>query len=64
MVLTPDPLLSAERAYNTAKVASGELVDSLLGGSTLNYIGHKECVRKTSLAARRAKMHVELGELY
>ena len=31
-----DPNLSAERAYNTSKSASGELVDSLLGGTALN----------------------------
>ena len=30
------PPLSAESAYNTSKAASGELVDSLLGGSALN----------------------------
>ena len=50
-------------AYNTSKAASGELVDSLLGGSALNYVGHMACVCKTSLAERRTKMHVELGEL-
>ena len=54
---------SEESAYNTSKAASGELVDSLLGGSVLNYVGHRACVRKASLAARRAKMHVELGEV-
>ena len=55
--------MSAESAYNTSKAASGGLVDSLLGGSAFNYVGHKACVRKASLAARRAKMHVELEEL-
>ena len=50
-------------AYNNSKAASGELVDSLLGGSALNYVGHMACVCKTSLAERRTKMHVELGEL-
>ena len=59
----PDPHLSAEIAYNTSKAASGELVDSLLGGSALNYVGHRACVRKASLAARCEKMHVELGDL-
>ena len=34
----PDPRLSAESAYNTSKAASGELVESLLGGSALNYV--------------------------
>ena len=37
----PDPLLSAECAYNTSKEASRDLVDSLLGGSVLNYVGHR-----------------------
>ena len=36
----PEPWLSAESAYNTSKADSGELVDSLLGGSALNYVGH------------------------
>ena len=44
-------------------MASRELVYSLLGGSALNYVGHRAYVRKASLAARRTKMHVELGEL-
>ena len=56
----PDPRFSAESAYNTSKVASRELVDSLIGGSVLNYVGHRACVRKASLAARRAKIHVEI----
>ena len=59
----PDPRLSAESAYNTSKGASRELVDSILGGSALNYIGHRACVRKASLAARHAKMCVELVEV-
>ena len=37
----PDPRLSAESAYNTFKAASRELVDSILGGSVLNYVGHR-----------------------
>ena len=59
----PYPRLSAESAYNISNAASGELVDSILGGSDLNYVGHRACVRKASLAARCAKMHVDLGEL-
>ena len=31
-----DPQLSAESAYNISKTASGKLVYSLLGGTTLN----------------------------
>ena len=48
----PYPRLSAECVYNTSKAASRELVDSLLGGSVFNYVGHRACVRKASLAAR------------
>ena len=59
----PDPRLSEESSYNAYKEASGELVDSLLGGSALNYVVHRACVRKASLAERRSKMHVKLGEL-
>ena len=32
----PEPRLSAESAYNTSKAASGELVHSLIGVSSLN----------------------------
>ena len=37
----PYPRLSAESAYSTSKAASRELVDSLPGGSVLNYVGHR-----------------------
>ena len=60
----PDPRLSAESAYNTSKAASRELVDSLLGGSVLNYVGHRACVRKASQPARLSKRTVELSELF
>ena len=59
----PDPRLSSESAFNNFKAASGELVGYLFGGSTLNYVGHRACVRKASLSARRVKMHVEIGDL-
>ena len=55
--------MSAESVYNISKAASGELVDSLLVGTALNYVGYRACVRKASLAARRANMNVELGGL-
>ena len=42
----PDPRLLAKRAYNTSKAASEVLVYSLLGGTGLNYIAHKGCVRR------------------
>ena len=59
-----DPQLSAECAYNTSKAASRELVDSLLGGYVLNYVGHRECVRKASQLARLSKRVVEMSDLY
>ena len=55
--------MSAEIAYNTSKAVIRELLDYLLGGTVLNYVGHRAYVRKESLATRRAKMHVELGEV-
>ena len=60
----PDPRLSAESAYNTSKAASGKLVDSLLGGSVLNYVGHRACIRKASQLARLSKRIVDLSELF
>ena len=60
----PDPGLSAECAYNTYKAASRELVDSLLGGSILNYVGHRACVHKASQSARLSKRIIELSEIF
>ena len=60
----PDPRMSAESAYNTSKADSGELVDYLLGGSVLNYVGHRACVHKASLMARRTKMSLDMGEVF
>ena len=59
----PDPWSSAESAYNTSKVASRELVDSLLGCSLLNYLGRRACACKAIQTARRTKMSVELAEV-
>ena len=56
--------MSAQSAYNNSKVASKELADSLLGGSALNYVGHRARVRKANLVARHANMHIGLGEMY
>ena len=55
----PDPRLSAERAYNTSKADSGELVDSLLGGFSLNCISHRVCVHGASAEERRERRHVK-----
>ena len=55
--------MSAKSEYNTSKVASGELVESLLGGTALNYVGHGACVRRASAGARKERKHVEMAEL-
>ena len=55
--------MSEEIAYNTSKAATGELVYSLLGGSFLNYVGHRACIRGASTGARKERKHVELAEL-
>ena len=55
--------MSAEITYNTFKADSGELVDSLLGGSALNYVGHRACVRGESAEARKERKYVELADL-
>ena len=60
----PDPHLSVENAYNTSKAASRELVESLLGGSILNYVGHRSCIRKASQTSRQTKMSVKLAEVF
>ena len=44
----PDPQLSVENAYNTSKAASEVLIGSLIGGTDLNYVAHKDCVRRSS----------------
>ena len=50
-----DLRISEESAYNTSKADSGKLVDSLLGGTALNYVCHKACVRRAIAGARRKK---------
>ena len=59
----PDPQLSVESAYNTSKADSGELVDSLLGGSALNYLGQRACVRRASVGDKKDRKHLDLAEL-
>ena len=56
-----DPLMSAESANNTSKAASRELVDSPLGGSVLNYVDHRACVRKAKQLARLSKRIAEMS---
>ena len=40
------------------------MVDSLLGGNSLNYVGFRACVCRVSLPARCEHMHVKLKDLY
>ena len=49
--------------YNTSKVASGKLVGSLLGGTALNYIGHKACVCGVFMGARKDWQPTEMVDL-
>ena len=55
--------MSAKSAYNTSKAASGELVESLLRGSALNYVGYRACVRWASARGRKEWKHVEMAEM-
>ena len=60
----PDPCQSVECAYNTSKAASRKLVDSLLGGYILNYVGRRACVRKARQSERLSKRIAEMSELF
>ena len=57
------PRMSEDSTYNTSKADSGELVVSLLGGITLNYVGNRACVRRASASASKERKHVEMAEL-
>ena len=58
-----DARFSEESAYNTSKAATRKLVDSLLGSSTLNYVGQRECVHRASAVARKEWKHVDMADL-
>ena len=55
--------MSVESLYNTSKADSRELVDSLLGVTALNYVGHRVCVHGASSGERIERKHVEMAEL-
>ena len=42
---------------------SGDLVDSLLGGTALNYVGNRECLRGASAGASEERKHVKMANL-
>ena len=48
-----DPRLLEEGAYNISKAASGDMVDSLLGDTALNYVINRACVRGVSAGAKK-----------
>ena len=59
----PEPWSSVESVYNTYKAASGELLGSFLGGTALNYVGHRDCVCRDSLGARKERKWLDMTEL-
>ena len=54
---------SADISYNISKAAGGELVGSLLGGTNINYVGHRVCVRGANVGARKEREYSEIKEL-
>ena len=59
----PDPRLSEDSAYNIYKTDSGELVNSLLGGPALNYVGLRACMCRESAGEKKEQKHVEMADL-
>ena len=59
----PGPPVPADIAYNISKAASGELVDSFLGGTTLNNVCHRVCVHGAIADAIKYQNPVEMAEL-
>ena len=49
-----DPSKSEERGHATSVEACEVLVESLLGGSNLNYVGHWSCIRKAGARLRKS----------
>ena len=40
-----------------------ELVEYLIGSTTLNYVGHRDCVHGTSAGARKERNYADMTEL-
>ena len=59
----PDPRSSAERGHLASVEACDALVESLFGGSNLNYVGHRSYVRKASIRARKSREREESAAL-
>ena len=60
-ILHPRP--SEECAYNNFKEASEELVDSLLGGTALNYAGNRDFLCRAIVGVRKYWQHMDMSEL-
>ena len=52
-----------ESAYNTSKASIREMVGSLLGGTALNYLGHRACICVSIVGARKEWKHIKMVEL-
>ena len=55
--------MSVESAYNTYKAARRELVGSLLGGTTINYVDHRACVHGDRVGVRKELQYLEMVDL-
>ena len=51
----PEPRLLSECAHNTSKSASEVLIGSLIGGTSLNYVSHKECIHRASADGKKQR---------
>ena len=60
----PDLRKSAESAYDTSKADRRKLLDSLLGGSVLNCVGHRACICKASQSGRLSERPFKLTEIF
>ena len=52
-----------ESTYNNSNAASGKLVESLLGGTALNYVRHMACICRASAGVRKERKHFKMAEL-
>ena len=52
-----------ESVYNIYKSTIGELLGYLLGGTSINYIGHRACVCGASVGAHKEQNYLYMAEL-
>ena len=55
----PDSRLLVECVYNISKADRKVLVGSLLGGTNLNYVEHKDCIHRSIVAAWKQEEYLE-----